>query len=600
MDLLGIFVAVVRGLHLAAVMSAFGCLVFDALVWNGSGRSSGDAATVTRPASVDRLLRISLNAAILTAVPWLLLQSAWTSGAETITEAVAAAPLVATSTTFGQSLLLRFGLLGAAVALQHRRPSTSRLALLGIVGAALALQSGVSHAIAQDDWYLLATHALHVVAAGAWLGSLLPLWLSLQGARTNKAGRLLVRFSFLGMLCVTTLLLTAYAQFVGMIGGLPPLVGTTYGHLALAKGMIFVVLLLCAAVNRMVWTPRQLNARTTAASSRGLKLTIAIEFLAGLTMVAMASSLASTPPALHEQPSWPFSVQFDIAGFYHPPMWDKIERSLAAVVAALLLGGVGFLVQRFVWVPFVAASAFLLAAPFPKTDILFKPAHRTTFYVSPSTFPVASIARGDELFVENCARCHDPRQRAMPRFSKSMPVVPPALHSSRVAQLRDGNLFWGIAHGVDDPRGGKSMPGFASVLSDDDIWSVIDYLRALAARSRGQAVREVAAPSFNANCPDGNTLSLTELRGKVVRLAVANGNPIGSLSARFPSETVVLARDPDASLGWCTVQELEAWSAYAVIAGVEPKALPGTVFLIDANGWLRYSVLPDTMPEAEI
>jgi len=588
MDFLGICVAIARGLHLAALISAFGVVVFHAFVWRDVARVVGDHAFAERSPQLSKLLMRSLYAALLTAIPWILLQSTQTSGAETFTELAAAVPVVATSTTFGHSLLLRVALLITAVATLHWRPGTSSFKLLAIAGLALALQSGLSHAIAQDDWYLLVTHTLHVLAAGAWLGALLPLWLSLQSESGERSGRLLVRFSYLGIACVAALLYTAYVQFFGMIGGLPALVGTDFGRLAILKTAIFLLLLVCAALNRIVWTPRQHDKNTTEAS-RGLKLTVAIEFAVGLAMVAAASSLASTPPAIHEQPDWPFSVQFDIAGFYYPPMWDKIERSAAAIAAALLLILVGFLIRRFIWVPFAAASVLLLMAPFPKTDILFKPAHPKSFYVSPSTFPVASIARGADIFQGNCASCHDPRQRVTPEFSEKMPVIPPALHTSRVARLMDGNLFWAIAHGIDDPRGGQSMPGFEGALSEDDIWNVIDYLRALSARSRGALLREVRAPSFNATCPNGESISSAALRGRVVRLVVLKDRSGDAPTLQVLSETIALSKDPDPSSKLCTVQELEAFTAYGVIAGIAPEALAGAVFLIDANGWLRFA-----------
>jgi mono/diheme cytochrome c family protein len=227
---------------------------------------------------------------------------------------------------------------------------------------------------------------------------------------------------------VSVLVLTAYVQFFGMIGGLPALLGTDYGHMALLKSLLFVLLLICAAVNRLVWTSR-LQGAGPQRSLSGLERTLAAEVLVGLLMVAAAASLASTSPGIHAQPDWPFRVQFDVAGFYYPPMRDKLERSAAALLAALLLIGIGFRARRFAWVPFVGASALLLAAPIPQLDILFKPAHRMSFYVSPSTFPVAGIARGGEVFEARCAHCHDPKQRGEPVFAPGMAVVPPALSS---------------------------------------------------------------------------------------------------------------------------------------------------------------------------
>ena len=42
----------------------------------------------------------------------------------------------------------------------------------------------------------------------------------------------------------------------------------------------------------------------------------------------------------------------------------------------------------------------------------------------------------------------------------------------------DGEMFWWLTHGIDDPEGGMVMPGFANALSVDDRWALIDYVRA--------------------------------------------------------------------------------------------------------------------------
>lgn len=591
MDFLGILVTIARGIHLGALISAFGVLVFYVLVLRGAGREM--------PPPLSRLLVWSLYAALTASLPWLLLQTALSSGAGSVGELATAVPLVVASTTFGQTFLLRAVTLVAAIIVLNWRPPHWARALLLLLLISLALQSGFSHAIAQGDWTLLATHALHVVAAGAWLGALLPLWLVLKIVPAPGAGALLVRFSYLGLMCVAALLATAYVQFFGMIGGIAPLFGTSYGHLAILKGIILFGLLLCAALNRLVWTPQQSN--TSGAISRGLQRTIAAELAIGIAMVAAASSLASTPPALHEQPNWPFGVQLDIAGLYYPPMWDKLERSAAAILAAFLLVIIGFLAKRFAWVPFVAASALLLAAPIPKTDILFKPAHPKTFYVSPSIFPVASIAKGAEIYEASCASCHEPKPRGTPEFSPGMPVIPPRLNTTRSARLRDGDLFWTIEHGVDDPRGGKSMQGFGSEISEGDIWSLIDYLRAKAAPARGQTVREVRAPAFNASCADGETMSSLAMRGQVVRLLVTSDKYKPTLPpAPIETRTIILPTEDSPAAGLCAIQEVEARAAYALIADVAPEQLAGTLFLIDANGWLRYVFRPGEIPQAGI
>jgi putative copper resistance protein D len=68
-----------------------------------------------------------------------------------------------------------------------------------------------------------------------------------------------------------------------------------------------------------------------------------------------------------------------------------------------------------------------------------------------------------------------------------------------VPNRREGDLFWWIAHGI--PR--AQMPGFASKLSDLEIWNLIQFLDAMAGAQnaltmtdRVKPLRPVFAPDF--------------------------------------------------------------------------------------------------------
>ena len=43
----------------------------------------------------------------------------------------------------------------------------------------------------------------------------------------------------------------------------------------------------------------------------------------------------------------------------------------------------------------------------------------------------------------------------------------------------DGELFWYLSHGFDAPDGRRAMPGFATALSSEGRWDLIDYLQML-------------------------------------------------------------------------------------------------------------------------
>jgi mono/diheme cytochrome c family protein len=91
--------------------------------------------------------------------------------------------------------------------------------------------------------------------------------------------------------------------------------------------------------------------------------------------------------------------------------------------------------------------------------------------VSPQT-----IADGKEAFSHYCVACHgmDGQNTGVPFADRMSPPVP-SLASPDVQKYSDGQLKWVIDYGI-WPSG---MPGSKGTLSDDEIWSIVVYLRHL-------------------------------------------------------------------------------------------------------------------------
>jgi len=94
--------------------------------------------------------------------------------------------------------------------------------------------------------------------------------------------------------------------------------------------------------------------------------------------------------------------------------------------------------------------------------------------------PLAStpkaIADGKEAFSHYCVACHglDGQNTGVP-FANRLSPPPPSLASKNVQQYSDGQLKWVIDNGL-RPSG---MPGSSGILSDDEIWSIVVYIRHL-------------------------------------------------------------------------------------------------------------------------
>jgi mono/diheme cytochrome c family protein len=87
-----------------------------------------------------------------------------------------------------------------------------------------------------------------------------------------------------------------------------------------------------------------------------------------------------------------------------------------------------------------------------------------------------NLAAGKEAFSHYCVACHgmDGQNTGVP-FANSMSPPVPSLSSAEVQSYTDGQLKWVIDNGI-RPSG---MPGSKGILSDEEIWSIVLYIRHL-------------------------------------------------------------------------------------------------------------------------
>ena len=95
---------------------------------------------------------------------------------------------------------------------------------------------------------------------------------------------------------------------------------------------------------------------------------------------------------------------------------------------------------------------------------------------SPLSPTPENILAGKEAFSHYCIACHglDGQNTGVPFAERMSPPVP-SLASADVQAYTDGQLKWIIDNGV-EPSG---MPGSKGILNDDEIWSIVVYIRHL-------------------------------------------------------------------------------------------------------------------------
>lgn len=199
----------------------------------------------------------------ITALAWLALQAGEISGEWAAVFSPESVAVVLFHTAFGKAwqvhLLLAAGLVAAGLSARADRLgwttlfSALVLGSLGLVGHA-AMHRGAL------GWVHRAVHSVHLLAAGAWVGSLMPLLPLLRGLlkgeRRSEAGLALRRFSSVGHWVVAGVVLTGAADTALVLGPWPmhpsaPYAGVLLGKVVLVLGMIAIAL-----VNRYRLVPR--------------------------------------------------------------------------------------------------------------------------------------------------------------------------------------------------------------------------------------------------------------------------------------------------------------------------------------------------------
>jgi len=85
------------------------------------------------------------------------------------------------------------------------------------------------------------------------------------------------------------------------------------------------------------------------------------------------------------------------------------------------------------------------------------------------------VSQGRQVYSQSCAVCHGPDGRGSTDLGRNM--YPPAmdLSSPHVQHWRDAELFWIIQNGVRL----TGMPSWKPVLSENDTWALVEFLRGL-------------------------------------------------------------------------------------------------------------------------
>jgi putative copper resistance protein D len=310
-----------RACHFAATASLAGALLFHTLIGKAGiqmAQDDGHMPVIARR-RLFTIVWISFAIVLVTGAGWFLVQAVRMVDvplSAVFTEG--AVWTVLFRSEFGNVSVVRAviaALFAAAFLLETGRTAKSSAGggLSTTLAVALAgALAFVGHASAGSDiegWLHLTADFLHIVAAAAWLGSLLPLALVLNAAHAKGdalsisiASAATQRFSSLGIAGVGTLGITGIVNSWILAGSADALINTDYGRLLSLKLLLFFAMLSLAAVNRLRLTPALVreHGEIGIIILRRLRNNSLTEALLGLIILYLVGILGTLAPGAHE------------------------------------------------------------------------------------------------------------------------------------------------------------------------------------------------------------------------------------------------------------------------------------------------------------
>jgi copper resistance protein D len=284
--------AAVRAIHFASLMAIFGAGTYLVLLRH--------RLRIEMPARAARILFASAaTLALVSAIAWLSLVAGQMSGDWRETLDPAAIRVVATGTAFGKIAVWRIAGLGALWLLCFF-PSPSRNRIAAVIAALLLGALGLtSHAAASSgDFGLMraANDAIHLLAAGFWLGGLIVL-AALMARHHREPASLrgpFHLFSAWGTYAVALLVLSGISNAASILPVQSVSSHNAYADILAIKITLALVMIALAVINRMQLVPALGGGENKV--TRFLARSVGAELVLGTVIVCIAGYLGLMPP----------------------------------------------------------------------------------------------------------------------------------------------------------------------------------------------------------------------------------------------------------------------------------------------------------------
>ncbi len=391
---------------------------------------------------------------------------------------------VAYETRYGNIWIIRSLLLLILVSIIYilKNVKSRNYLIYFFISILIATPSFYGHSSSYDTAYIsIPINFLHILSISAWFGSLPFLMLNIFDNNNDINKNLLIKFSkFATSMIVIAILSGLFLTIINLDYRFAALLGTAYGQILIAKIVLIIFAMSCAIYIRLTYlknyktTEKTINIRT-----KNIRYVIIIEIIFALLTFFIGILLTQIIPGAHDEIIWPlnFRISVDVA---------MENQSIVKIINYLILLSslvIGLLVTDYLinknlirFITLLLPSTIILGTI--SIYLLSVEAYSATYKTPNVPYSAISVSNGKKIYRDYCISCHGFSAQGDGELADSIEDIKPAnLTEPHTAYHTAGDIYWWLTYGMPP----SVMPGFNSILTEDERWDLINYLRTLSA-----------------------------------------------------------------------------------------------------------------------
>ena len=429
-------------------------------------------------------------------------------------------------TRFGEIWLIKFLIFILLIVLCRIR-DINNILIIFLLSLSLGLGSLTGHAISSDIIYVsIPVNFIHIVSVSLWVGSLPYLFLSISKSNTSSINHVKSFSSFASYNMVFIIFSGFLLSLINLDYSFAALLGTDYGQIIIFKLLFVSIALLCALYIRM----SLLNGQKFLKINFSIKNILKLEIISVAFIFAIGIFLSQTVPGAHDEIDWPLNFRLSIDVAMEDPI-NKNSILFLLIFISLILGIIlmDFILNKKFSKLFFCSISIISISGLTIVYYLSIEAYPVTYKRPSVPYSAISVYNGKLLYRNNCIQCHGYSGHGDGiMVNDDLEILPANLTEPHTAYHTAGDIYWWLTNGMPP----SIMPGFDGILSEDNRWDLINFLRTLSSGYEARILSDkivykkpwLPAVDFDFVTLKGKTGRLSQYRGKKTIILIIMDN----------------------------------------------------------------------------